>query len=592
MSINETFLVLGGGGMIGAQVVQQIARQLSPRRVIVASLYQQEVRESVSRFAREFPSVHFVGFWGDVFLRAEWNPHDRRRQMTRARLLDSPERRAALYDDLFGDFEAAYDRSQLAQLVREHKPDVIVDSINTATAISYQDVYTASVVASNQFDALAAQLASANGAGADAVTESVADRPKASPPGDPRGAAAGAQRAMEILLISQSVPQLIRHVLVMHRAMSEAGTRLYLKVGTTGTGGMGLNIPYTHSEDRPSAKLMTKTAIAFAHTGLMFLMARTYGGPVVKEVKPGAMVGYNDITRRTIRERGQPVMVFEGQAEPLGETLTLHHPDDRYTCLGKLQMVVVDTGENGLFTKGEFEAITHLRQMEFITPEEIARQVVLEIQGSNTGYDVIAAIDSAVMNPTYRAGYLRHFALEEITRLERETDTHSVALGQLGPPELGKLLWEAHLLKLKFGTLSAVLERPAGVLAAEIYALVQADANLRQTIVSVGLPILTPDGRALIRGPSIRIPEVPGKNSVRLTQENVEQWAAKGWVDLRPRNIELWRARFSRMQREAQALRGRGSSAITREAYLSDDISIGAVVGWILNNEMGAYRIK
>ncbi len=573
MSINETFLVLGGGGMIGAQVVQQIARQLSPRRIIVASLFQQEVREAVSRFSREFPSVHFVGFWGDVFLRAEWNPHDRRRQMTRARLLDTPERRAALYDDLFGDFEAAYDRSQLARLVLEHKPDVIVDSINTATAISYQDVYTASVVAKHQFDTLAAHLAPANGAGASAATEA-------------------AQRAMEILLISQSVPQLIRHVLVMHRAMSEAGTRLYLKVGTTGTGGMGLNIPYTHSEDKPSAKLMTKTAIAFAHTGLMFLMARTYGGPVVKEVKPGAMVGYNDITRRTIRERGQPVMVFEGQTEPLGEALTLHHPDDRYTCLGRLQMVVVDTGENGLFTKGEFEAITHLRQMEFITPEEIARQVVLEIKGSNTGYDVIAAIDSAVMNPTYRAGYLRHFALEEITRLERETGSHSVALGQLGPPELGKLLWEAHLLKLQFGTLSAVLERPADALAAETYALVRADAHLQQTIVSVGLPIFTPDGQALIRGPSIRIPEVPGKNRVPLTAENVEQWAAKGWVDLRPQNFDLWRERFSRMQREAQALRGRGSSAVTREAYLSDDISIGAVVGWILNNEMGAYRIK
>jgi hypothetical protein len=397
---------------------------------------------------------------------------------------------------------------------------------------------------------------------------------------------------MEILLISQSVPQLVRHVLMIHRAMSEAETRLYLKVGTTGTGGMGLNIPYTHSEDKPSAKLMTKTAIAFAHTGLMFLMARTYGGPVVKEVKPGAMVGYNDITRRTIRERGKSVMVFEGQAEPLGDALTLHQPEDRYMCLGKLQMVVVDTGENGLFTKGEFEAITHMRQMEFITPEEIARQVVLEIKGSNTGYDVIAAIDSAVMNPTYRAGYLRHFALEEITRLEGETNTHSVALGQLGPPELGKLLWEAHLLKLKFGTLNAVLEQPADVLAAEVYALVQSDAHLRQTIVSVGLPLLTPEGTALIRGPFIRIPEVPGKNNVPLTPENVEQWAAKGWVDLRPKSFERWRERFSRMQREAQRLRGRGSAAITRQAYLSDDISIGAVVGWILNNEMEAYRIK
>ncbi len=573
MSINETFLVLGGGGMIGAQVVEQIARQLSPRRVIVASLYQQEVREVVSRFTREFPAVHFVPFWGDVFLRAEWNTRDRRRQMTRSRLLDSPERRAALYDDLFGDFEAAYARSQLVQLIREHMPDVIVDSINTATAISYQDVYTASVVAKNQFNALAAQLASSDRGDAAAATDS-------------------AQRGMEILLISQSVPQLVRHVLLIHRAMSEARTRLYLKVGTTGTGGMGLNIPYTHSEDRPSAKLMTKTAIAFAHTGLMFLMARTYGGPVVKEVKPGAMVGYNDTTRRTIRERGKSVKVFDSQIEPLGDALILHQPEERYTCLGKLQMVVVDTGENGVFAKGEFEAITHLRQMEFITPEEIARQVVLEIKGSNTGYDVIAAIDSAVMNPTYRAGYLRHFALDEITRLERETNSHSVALGQLGPPELGKLLWEAHLLKLKFGTLSAVLEQPADALASEIYALVQADTHLRQTIVSVGLPILTPEGASLMRGPFIRIPEVPGKNSVPLTLANVEQWAAKGWVDLRPRNFGHWRERFSRMEREAQRVRGRGSAAITRQAYLSDDISIGAVVGWIFNNEMGAYRIK
>ncbi|MGH2523261.1 MAG: hypothetical protein ACRDH2_12220, partial [Anaerolineales bacterium] len=355
---------------------------------------------------------------------------------------------------------------------------------------------------------------------------------------------------------------------------------------------MGLNIPYTHSEDKPSAQLMTKTAIAFAHTGLMFLMARTPGGPIVKEIKPGAMVGYADITRRTIHERGQPVYLYTSRAELLGEALTLHHAEDGFERLGKLQMVVVDTGENGVFTRGEFEAITHMRQMEFITPEEIARQVVLEVKGSNTGYDVIAAIDSAVMNPTYRAGYLRHFALEEIARLENETHSHSVALGQLGPPELGKLLWEAHLLKLKFGTLTAVLEHSAEELAAQLFGLVQSDADLRQTITSVGLPIFTPDGCSLIRGPSIRIPEAPGMNRVPLTPEGVEKWAAKGWVDLRPQNLELWRKRFRRMQREAHRVRGRGSAAVTREAYLSDDIATGMVAGWIFNNEEGGYRIK
>src|SRR6185369_2817392 len=182
-----------------------------------------------------------------------------------------------------GDAEAAYGRSELVRLVLEHRPDVIVDGINTATAISYQDVYTASAVVKNDFS----------------------------------------ERALDALLISQSVPQLIRHATLMHRAMSEAGTRLYLKIGTTGTGGMGLNVPYTHSEDRPSVKLMSKTAIAFAHTGLLFLMARTRGGPVVKEVKPGAMVGYSDITRRAVKERGKNVFVYSTRTEELAGSLVL-----------------------------------------------------------------------------------------------------------------------------------------------------------------------------------------------------------------------------------------------------------------------------
>jgi hypothetical protein len=321
-------------------------------------------------------------------------------------------------------------------------------------------------------------------------------------------------------------------------------------------------------------------------------MARTPGGPVVKEVKPGAMVGYADVTRRSIREHGQPVYVYSSQVEPLGPTLVLRQAEDSYRRIEKLQMVVVDTGENGVFTRGEFEAITHQRQMEFITPEEIARQVILEVRGSNTGYDVIASIDSAVMNPTYRAGYLRHFALEEIARLERETGTHSVALGQLGPPELGKLLWEAHLLKMTCGTLTAVLQQSPQALAQALYHLVSRDDGLRQTITSVGLPILTPDGQSLIRGPFIRIPEAPGATSVPVTPEARDRWARKGWVDLRPANLQRWHERFGRMQREAQRLRGRGSAAITREAYLGDAISAGAVAGWIFNNEEGAYRIK
>jgi hypothetical protein len=355
---------------------------------------------------------------------------------------------------------------------------------------------------------------------------------------------------------------------------------------------MGLNIPYTHGEDKPSAKLMSKTAVGFAHTGLMFLMARTPGAPIVKEIKPAAMIGYADITLRSIFERGEPVLVYSSKNELLGDSLVLHDDPKRYRNLGKLEMVVVDTGENGMFTKGEFEAITAVQQMEFITPEEIASKVVLEIKGQNTGADVIAAIDGAVLDPTYRAGSLRRAALEEIEHLERETGIPSVALGQLGPPELSKLLYEAYLLKMRYHTLSRVLDQPPKKIADTLYRYVVRREQLRRTITSVGVPVLSPDGSRIVRGPFIRIPERADTDLVHLTPGAIDQFARKGWVDLRPENFARWKSRFERMLRMRRQVRGHGSAAITKEAYLSDEISIGDVVAWVFNNEEIGFRIK
>ena len=197
------------------------------------------------------------------------------------------------------------------------------------------------------------------------------------------------------------------------------------------------------------------------------------------------------------------------------------------------------------------------------------------------------------MNPTYRAGYLRHQALTDLERLEAETSTHSVALGHLGPPELSKLLWEAELLKLRYETLRAVLKHTSEELSKELTELIQSEEfdRMCQTIISLGLPILLPDGKQIIRGPRISIPEriEPG---VRVTEADVDAWAQKGWVDLRPQNMVLWQERFEKMERSRQDIRGRGSSAVTIEGYIYDNIRIGEVVGWIFNNELDGYRIK
>ena len=93
----------------------------------------------------------------------------------------------------------------------------------------------------------------------------------------PEGGGGPPRAPLETLLVTDYVPQLIRHVQVLYQAMVKAGTRAYVKIGTSGTGGMGLNIPYTHSEEKPSRVLLSKSALAGAHTLLLFLMARTPG---------------------------------------------------------------------------------------------------------------------------------------------------------------------------------------------------------------------------------------------------------------------------------------------------------------------------
>jgi hypothetical protein len=575
MPQKECYLILGGAGLVGKQIAHRIAtdNSLSPHKIVIASLYTKELENALA-YLRNAPgdtSVEWVGEHGNIFVRNEYadeNPKE---------LLLDPLHRETLFADLFDDIEEAYEHSRLVTIIRRHRPDVIIDSINTATAISYQNLYIASNQARKQIHEMIESVRSSDVRRAQDKTEQTS-------------------LALYELLLSQSLPELIRHVLLLNKAMVEVGTRLYLKIGTTGTGGMGLNIPYTHSEDKPSAQLVTKTAVAFAHTGLLFLMARTAGGPIVKEIKPGGLIGYADVTCRKIPERGKRgtfMYRFTSKTEWLDEYLELQQPEDMYHNLGELELPIIDTGENGLFTRGEFETITALGQMEFITPEEIAHEVAMEIQGSTTGRDVIAAIDGAVMNPTYRAGYLRHRALTDLERLEAATGTHSVALGHLGPPELSKLLWEAELLKLRYETLRAVLKHTSEELSEELAGLFQSEEfdQMCQTIISLGLPILLPDGRQIIRGPRISIPErrEPG---VGVTDENVDAWAQKGWVDLRPMNMAVWKERFEKMERSRQDIRGRGSAAVTIEGYIYDNIRIGEVVGWIFNNEQDGYRVK
>lgn len=565
----RTVLVLGGWGLVGSAVCRKFMEQ-HPRRLIVTSLNKAEALEAVSDLEQAYPDAgkgFFVPWWGNIFVREEL------KDMPRDRILANKRSRGMLLDDLLEELSApVLERSSLYRLMQRFKPDIVVDCVNSATAIAYQDIFQSA----RRVRAESRRIRSARTRKADDLLD-----------------------LTEQLLCTLYVPQLIRHVQMMYRSMRLAGTKIYVKIGTSGTGGMGLNIPYTHSEERPSSVLLSKSAVAGAHTLLLFLMGRTPDAPITKEIKPTAAIAWKAIGYGEITKRGRGIPLEDlpmSAAVKLNRRLRLKMPGLAAPRGENLHSVFIDTGENGYFSRGEFEAIATPGQMEFVTPEEIAESAVFEIRAGNTGHDIINALDNATLSPTYRAGFMFNGALTKMRKLEQEHGVDSVAFEMLGPPRLSKLLYESYLLKVSFGDARTVARTDAGILSRRLFDLLEADDQLRSQIISIGIPILLPDGKSLVRGSMIKIPPYRGEAELPVTPTRLDRWAHDGWVDLREKNMKLWKSRFAQIIREVENLSDDETSSRTmhnREYWKNlTDIDPGKICGWIFTYEEKGKRMK
>jgi NAD(P)-dependent dehydrogenase (short-subunit alcohol dehydrogenase family) len=544
---DRSVLVLGGAGLVGLAVTRRVL-EAGPSRVVVASLRKAEADEALERLGPLVAEgTTLEGTWGDLFV------PDAFRGRRRDEVLADPEARAMLIDDLYGELTPeVLERSALGRLLLDVEPDVVVDCINTAGALAYR----------NAFEAAASLRVAAreNRAGTEEV---------------------------EGLLATLYLPQLIRHAQIGLEGMKRAGTSIYVKIGTAGTGGMGLNIPFTHSEERPSRVLLAKASLAGAHTLMLFLMARTPGAPAVKEIKPTAAISWKSIGVGPVHRGGRPLERCDATG-PVPVEDAFRAEDAWETVDAPIDGVYLDAGENGLFSLGEFETLTALGLMEFVTPEEIAENVIREIGAHPTGKDVVAALDAATMGPTYRAGVLRAQVLDRMEELEREHDTRAVAYEMLGPPRLAKLLFEATLLALLFDDVHAVTALDPETTAERAETLVRENHDLRQRAVSIGLPIFLPDGANVLRGRRvIRPPDprlAPGDPSV----------VDAGWIDLRAANWTRWRGRVAALSDEiaARTPLDDGSDGDHEYGDAAGRLRPGRLAAWVLRVEDAGERVK
>jgi hypothetical protein len=545
---DRTVILLGGSGLVGHAMARRLlAATPPPKRLVLVALYEDEVRAAARALEPYRGGVTIDVEWGNIFAPASVA------RLDLAVVLGSSEHRALVLGDLFGELtEAVLERSLLFQLLMKYKPAAVVDSINTATAFAYQDIFQSS----------RELLERAHDDGV-------------------------ARATIEQLLLRMPMPQLVRHVQIITEGLRRAGTQTYVKIGTSGTGGMGFNIPYTHSEERPSATLLAKSAIAGAHSMLLFLLGRTPEAPVTVEIKPTASIAWREVAHGPIRKRGKFIALVDCDT-PIPLATAFSRGATGWRDLGRpLTGVYIDVGENGLFARDEFETVTALGQMEFITPEEVADYVMMELQGRPTGKDIVAALDASTAGPTYRAGLLRRSAVGRLRGLEAKHGTRGIAYEMLGPPRLTKLLYEAYLCGRVRSSVRALADSRPADLAMATQRLLQDDGALRQHIISVGLPIVLPDGKSVYRGTVVVVPPSDG---------DPLEAAPRGWVDLRPDQFGNWVRRAAEMVRQGDARaagpQASGSDVDWNAIDPDEPIEPSRLATWVFTVEDKGMRIK
>ncbi len=213
----KTVLVIGGWGLVGSAVCRKFMEE-NPKRIVVTSLARPEAEEAVAALQKDYPhggKDFFIPWWGNIFVREQL------KDLPREAILSNHAYRVMLIEDMIEELTGpVLKRSALYRLMQRYRPDIVVDCVNSATAIAYQDLFQVSREVLREVNRGRGRKTSQR----QAQTEQLLEK-------------------TERLLCTLYVPQLIRHVQIMYRSMQEADTKIYVKIGTSGTGGHGPQYP-------------------------------------------------------------------------------------------------------------------------------------------------------------------------------------------------------------------------------------------------------------------------------------------------------------------------------------------------------------
>jgi len=535
---NKTILILGAGQIGEACALKAIKN--NPKRIVLHTLTKEEA-VVVSKNVRAHLDGRHIDIkisWGNALVTKSLMYFNRNE-------LHIPKNRTKLIKYYYSYLsENLIKESSLYCLVKKWKPDYIFDGINTATVIGYQD------------DPYSLPRRILNKKGDQNWNDST-----------------------ENLLVSNIVPSLIRFTQALKKSLLDFKVKCYVKISTTGLGGMGDNLFYTHGDVNElgmSSGILGKVAAAGVIHQLFWSLSHT-PGINVKVVVPSALVGWQGVNFGQFRSHGKSIPFVDSSAKTKLTEGEIFLPGKCIPVSSFMEMPYVDSGENCAYSLGEMTAITALGQMECVTREEIA-QACIEMAIGSTRHDLLTAMDMVALGPSHLGGIHRRVVLDKLAKLEIEKSTPSIATNNLGPT-VSKHLFELYLmLTCSQKSLSVFVKSPSDVLLKKITKFLEDNQQIRAQIVSLGLPILFDDNQVTI-GEYFYVPNLQEENVV--SPEKVDLWASSGWVDLREKNIKYWQSIIKDILTESKKTKTGGLITTDRNWLDLESVDIGEILGYV-----------
>lgn len=488
MKKNHRVLLLGAGGLIGSAVAKKILSSGTNVLGLVSLKEKSAVERIDSITIPQNMEVHY--YWKNIV--GPKNLSD----LSLGEMLSNESTRFELIKFLTASNQEAAKNSSVLELVKDFKPTIIVDCVNTATILSY---YAHSL--------------------ADTKDEQLC----------------GTDFGLELLI------QYFRNLSIIfedEQINNNPRIEKYIKIGTTGVGGMGLDIPFTHGEERPSKELMRKVAFAGAQTMLLYALSNNRRGPLVKEIKPATAVfdekiHYSDDSGK----RGEVyTTLINLKNENEFNQISKYFRTNRQI---KQSGYYLDGGESGRYSIQEFLLLTNRDLMGMTTAGEVAERIISEIE-KDAGNDVINALKNNSVHPSESMQKIQNLIIDESREHAKDSP---IAFGFLGPRKITKLLIEADMM-LSLYCENVNLEGAEISFLSEIIQSKISKKGYKSMLSSLGIPVILPSDELIIYDAISMSKDSFSHDSLLDSRAWYEYYINNQWLDFRLPNLLIWTSRI------------------------------------------------